>query len=226
VDYSGLAGKLPGNGSVAGRTSRAGLVGGTVSVIGGGKFANGACTAALQHLLNYEHIYPEDKRDAKVDLAFYDKEDKGDVMDRLASHEDFKAAAENRSAKAIGVSSEKDIIKYFKETPGLVNSMGFFGHGNKDGISINGNEVTASTIKLMIRQLSPSGTLYIFSCNVADHQYMNKFTKHLNNSQAIWAHKGGINYGMQYTNNGIVHTGRIRSDGEDQTLWMYKYTKK
>jgi RHS repeat-associated protein len=36
------------------RTAIAGIVGGTVSVIGGGKFANGAYTAAFQHLLNEE----------------------------------------------------------------------------------------------------------------------------------------------------------------------------
>jgi hypothetical protein len=59
IDYSGLANKLPGNGSVAGRTIRAGLVGGTVSAIGGGKFANGAYTAALQHLVNKETSFDE-----------------------------------------------------------------------------------------------------------------------------------------------------------------------
>ncbi|GAA5484538.1 RHS repeat domain-containing protein [Haloferula sargassicola] len=36
---------------VAGRTAVAGVVGGTASAIGGGKFANGAYTAAFQHLL-------------------------------------------------------------------------------------------------------------------------------------------------------------------------------
>ena len=40
--------------AVASRTIKASVVGGTVSVIGGGKFANGAYTAAFQHLLNAE----------------------------------------------------------------------------------------------------------------------------------------------------------------------------
>jgi hypothetical protein len=44
-------GGLPG---VFQRTVMAGVVGGTVAVIGGGKFANGAYTAAMQHLLNAE----------------------------------------------------------------------------------------------------------------------------------------------------------------------------
>ena len=46
--------KGPSPGAVAGRTALAGLVGGTASVLGGGKFANGAYTAAFQHLLNAE----------------------------------------------------------------------------------------------------------------------------------------------------------------------------
>jgi hypothetical protein len=43
-----------GPGAVAGRTAVAGIVGGTASALGGGKFANGAYTAAFQHLLNAE----------------------------------------------------------------------------------------------------------------------------------------------------------------------------
>jgi hypothetical protein len=43
-----------GFGGLAARTVAAGVVGGTVSVLGGGKFANGAYTAAFQHLLNME----------------------------------------------------------------------------------------------------------------------------------------------------------------------------
>ncbi len=40
--------------TVLGRTMIAGIVGGTASALGGGKFANGAWTAAFQHLLNAE----------------------------------------------------------------------------------------------------------------------------------------------------------------------------
>ena len=43
-----------GAGAVAGRTAVAGVVGGTASALGGGKFANGAYTAAFQHLVNAE----------------------------------------------------------------------------------------------------------------------------------------------------------------------------
>jgi hypothetical protein len=41
-------------GNVAANTLQAAVVGGTASVIGGGKFENGAVTAAFQHLFNHE----------------------------------------------------------------------------------------------------------------------------------------------------------------------------
>ena len=53
---AGAFGAISGSGplQVAERTAIAGVVGGTASALGGGKFANGAYTAAFQHLLNYE----------------------------------------------------------------------------------------------------------------------------------------------------------------------------
>ena len=54
--HTGLYGKFQGSGidKVAGRTAVAAVIGGTASALGGGKFANGAWTAAFQHLLNNE----------------------------------------------------------------------------------------------------------------------------------------------------------------------------
>ena len=53
---AGAYGFIGGTGSGEGvaRTTIAGIVGGTASVLGGGKFANGAYTAAFQHLVNAE----------------------------------------------------------------------------------------------------------------------------------------------------------------------------
>ena len=41
---------------MAGRTAASAIIGGTASALGGGKFANGAYTAAFQHLLNHEAV--------------------------------------------------------------------------------------------------------------------------------------------------------------------------
>ena len=56
--HTGLYGKFQGSGidKVAGRTAVAAVIGGTASALGGGKFANGAWTAAFQHLLNSEAV--------------------------------------------------------------------------------------------------------------------------------------------------------------------------
>ena len=67
-----------GAGAVASRTIKAGIVGGTTSVIGGGKFANGAWTASFQHLLNSElpKKLPPDKewRGVRLDYSRSTKE--------------------------------------------------------------------------------------------------------------------------------------------------------
>ena len=54
LGLDGIGDKYDGWEYVAGRTTVAAISGGTASVIGGGKFENGAKTAALAHLLNFE----------------------------------------------------------------------------------------------------------------------------------------------------------------------------
>jgi RHS repeat-associated protein len=47
---------LGGFAKLLGRTAVAGIIGGTASAVGGGKFANGAYASAFQHLANDEHL--------------------------------------------------------------------------------------------------------------------------------------------------------------------------
>ncbi|MBB5351958.1 hypothetical protein HNR46_002197 [Haloferula luteola] len=54
ADVTAADGTIGSEIGVVGRTAVAGALGGTASVVGGGKFANGAYTAAFQHLLNAE----------------------------------------------------------------------------------------------------------------------------------------------------------------------------
>ena len=53
-----------------GRTAVAGIIGGTASALGGGKFANGAYTAAFQHMLNAE-IIPRARLLVSDDFLYY-----------------------------------------------------------------------------------------------------------------------------------------------------------
>jgi RHS repeat-associated protein len=68
--HTGLYSAFKGNNlaGIAGRTAVAGIIGGTASALGGGKFANGAWTAAFQHLLNNEAEFFDD--DAHLDSYF------------------------------------------------------------------------------------------------------------------------------------------------------------
>jgi len=67
-----------GPGAMLGRTAVAGIVGGTVTQIGGGKFGNGAFTAAWQHLLNAELKRVEIRAQAsKIRAAIQKEYDKG-----------------------------------------------------------------------------------------------------------------------------------------------------
>jgi hypothetical protein len=63
---TGSAGSAAG---VIARTIQASVVGGTVSVIGGGKFVNAAYTTAYQHLLNFELPASADKVKSMQDVA-------------------------------------------------------------------------------------------------------------------------------------------------------------
>jgi RHS repeat-associated protein len=82
---AGLGGMFQGEGpgAMLGRTAVASVVGGTATEIGGGKFANGAMTAAWQHLLNAElgKISTEGAREAvstnAIEDASYSLDGKG-----------------------------------------------------------------------------------------------------------------------------------------------------
>lgn len=54
IANSGPLGKIGGPGGIALRTAIVAVAGGTAAELGGGKFANGALTAAFQHLFNHE----------------------------------------------------------------------------------------------------------------------------------------------------------------------------
>jgi RHS repeat-associated protein len=227
----GFMGGNQGGWYVAARTTIAALIGGTAAELSGGKFANGAWTSALQHLFNKEAHIDENKNDTKVDLAFYDNSlESRPITD--GSREDFKAAAEARGKTAIPVESSGDIVSYFKNNPGKYLDIGFFGHGNSDGIYINGKLVSKRVIISMISGLQPKGELYLFACNVADAIGMNppridSYSEYLNDGKVIWAHKGIINH-VKWTitspKGKVTIERHMRSDGYEN-LYMRKYIK-
>ena len=224
-------GKWTGDSTVRGVTAAA-LVGGTSSALGGGKFANGAASGAFVYLFNrtaHKDPIPSNQISARVDLAFYDARDPGgltaDYMHQSAGHESFEAGAVAHSPTRIPVRSEADIANYFRNNPGIVNSIGWFGHGNEDGIVVNGSLISNSTIKLFGSHLASTGQLYLFSCDVSNLSAALNYAKYLNVGQSLYAHRGEAQYVRLLTPTGPVPTGEIHSPGESDILWMYKYTR-
>lgn len=101
-DKSFFGAKNEGGKYLARRTVAAAVVGGTTSEIAGGKFANGAVTAAMVHLLNAEGHHAEEKRLVKSQIEF---------TSGLQTYED--AAALRKYAQAVGSEFDdavKDVI--------------------------------------------------------------------------------------------------------------------
>jgi hypothetical protein len=73
---------------IASRTIRASVIGGSASALGGGKFANGAYTAAFQHLLNEEV-----KEIAKIVIAYNGNDPGTPGSAGIANGKDFKNSA-------------------------------------------------------------------------------------------------------------------------------------
>ncbi|KNC68160.1 hypothetical protein AC626_06485 [Pseudoalteromonas rubra] len=130
-DYKNLS-----SSAVAGRVAVAALVGGTASVISGGKFANGARTAALAQLLNAEaEAFRRGKLAHKVLQAELKRRDPGQWKDEvevnsqrtkngkgyldlkhLSSNEAFELKPNNYAGAKSGIEQLND---YVKSNPGL-----------------------------------------------------------------------------------------------------------
>ena len=87
--------------AVAGRTAMAGIVGGTASALGGGKFANGAFTAAFQHLLNHENGMSKTDQDA-ADYEASTGEKVSWLTKLFMNHETIAAVSENSTQAVMG----------------------------------------------------------------------------------------------------------------------------
>ena len=159
--------KGPSPGAVAGRTALAGLVGGTASVLGGGKFANGAYTAAFQHLLNAEIAQ-------KIRVAGYSN----GPSDPTSDYNSFKSRAEMGAGKNIfGFNTPDmliDALKGFKnifnlDLHGHGNVLAFF-TGNVDGrIYPKDFNTIAQLIGSGKISMAQGANIRLFACNQSGH---------------------------------------------------------
>ena len=124
TETGGMA-SIPGEGfaGVMTRTAIAATIGGTVSEMTGGKFANGARTAAMQHLFNYE---TERARAAQKGQSL------GDYMQekfgKLAITDEERGFAEAGDRKAFWASRMERGDPIAKVALGIVNNESFVGY--------------------------------------------------------------------------------------------------
>jgi RHS repeat-associated protein len=241
--YSGFSGSIMGSiagkigpgysdrsiGAIAQRTALAAVAGGTASVLGGGKFANGAITAAFQHLFNAEHELPSNEIDSTVELGIYDSADPGGgaLTDGRASGKNFEAAAKLRSATAHSVSSEDELIAILTKNPSVkYKSIGFFGHGNTEGAYINGKKISNSTIKLFASRLSGDGKMYFYTCDIAKSKALLVYSqKYFFKGQTIYGPMEEISHVSNYGPTGKVATGEMHTRSDDSSkLYLRGYS--
>jgi hypothetical protein len=126
-----------GPGAVASRTIRAGIIGGTATVLGGGKFANGAWTASFQHLLNAEldwskwsetHFTSKDGK-MRIDSNVYGSNEEGLRSWKIqmhigAQHEEFIFdPATNQFRNAAGQQIPKQYRNLLRSNPAIMKGV-------------------------------------------------------------------------------------------------------
>jgi len=127
---AGLGDMCQGSGpmNMLGRTAIAGIVGGTASAIGGGKFGNGAFTSAWQHLLNHEA--PQLAESSGTEPAFY-------RLRRESKPGDYSYPGQNPGESGWAFFFRS--IQLTLANPSFQNSMAFGGPGSNFGGALNQN---------------------------------------------------------------------------------------
>ncbi|MEO7100143.1 MAG: RHS repeat-associated core domain-containing protein [Luteolibacter sp.] len=116
--------------AVASRTIRAGIIGGTASALGGGKFANGAYTAAFQHLLNAESeqikkaIMPKETGDDVIATSSVAIDHDGSPTAYAPPHSGLRG--DDLLENAGGYPPSRNVVAYGKNGKPLLNDGGYY----------------------------------------------------------------------------------------------------
>jgi hypothetical protein len=142
-------------GAIAGRTIVAGIVGGTASALGGGKFANGAWTAAFQHLLNAE--LPNMKKGTTlVVMGQADKSRSGPGLFELAAQTYLKSDPTANMVYAESGEAFLEAVTAHYQKYGPISKMVVFAHGSTHALYFS---VGAGTSSFYCGNNCHSGTL-------------------------------------------------------------------
>ncbi len=186
----GLGFGAPGDGGTGwqflGRTATAGVVGGTATAISGGKFGNGAVTAAFMHVVNEEAVglaerWAKDVRmeawasDRSLKRAFLVNSKASDLGDRsrYSSGATFKAGVQNKfGGTQFDISDPNWALQYAKhvETFGRFDLVGIVDHGTEGTqwfVKANpGLQSDSDSWSKITSGVTDGGAVALFGCNV------------------------------------------------------------
>jgi hypothetical protein len=161
---------------IASRTIRASIIGGSASALGGGKFANGAYTAAFQHLLNQEV-----KEIAKIVIAYNGNDPGTPGSTSIANGKNFKNSAkilseELKGSVLLDFSGPLDLYNQLKEK-GSISSLYIIDHGSPNGQFVGSEEnneymrPNAGFWSSLAKLVSRGGSIFLCGCNTGQNSF-------------------------------------------------------
>jgi RHS repeat-associated protein len=181
--------------AIAARTAVAGVVGGTVSVIGGGKFGNGAWTVAFQHLFNNEireinhngwkYIlarkagghgmgswlmdYAGNNGNGPSTIAFYDSKDETTAAGQFAAAGYYAGGVSSAMIDMRNENWHAAFLNGISEMQGSVQRVVFLDHGAHGRMGFGGREVTTSDLEFMSPHVTDN--VLMLGCNTFGKVY-------------------------------------------------------
>lgn len=210
---------------IAARTATATAIGGTASVVGGGKFSNGAVTSAFQQLFNQEATKAAQRAANEELVSFYRNYFKIAIADHvsedypeghLVGKNGFAKAAVRYGEQASGVVSNTAIFDLLTGVDSPFATAALFLHGNNDGRTGVGQ--TNITDEQWASARGKVGSLYLFGCAIAQNQ--ERMQEIANLTQAtVYASRYFVNYDYR---SGQINTQspNVKTTAPDSVLMM------
>lgn len=207
------SGSVGANIGAVGRTAAAAIIGGTASALGGGKFANGAYTAAFQHLLNSE-LRPAPKR-----LLIVGVNNKNPIPEQAISY--WQGQEEGFfSTTTVYARNDKDFANALISN-GTYDQLVYLGHGNPGSLAVyegaGGNIISDSsgiwkgtevnkleTKNLNVRVFTNYRQIVLCSCDsaVTNNEYGNSIAKAFASHFKVTVAAAGAGVGFDVTSGG------------------------
>ena len=176
LGLDGIGDKYDGWEYVAGRTTVAAISGGTASVIGGGKFENGAKTAAVAHLLNFET-----GRTQQNNYAITEAERQLVADGKIQKFWESRLAADDPVAKAAlaSLNPPGGVVDYLFGGTSINNRLQAFANVYNDGVlNIDQIRVDLANAHIQFTDLDTSGVPGLLNPGQIAEYHHQVFSRH------------------------------------------------